>query len=254
MRDSDTGYCVHFATALTVLLRAADIPARYVTGYAFDAKGGMKTIVRASDAHAWVEYMDPYTGWTVLDATPADWMDQDETQPTESIDTTQPVVTDPTDSTEETEATETTQPDTEPEATTQATSPDDDEVSGEEEKSGIRWLLAAAEIILWAVGAAAVVIAQYRIRRAHKLRKMRKGHRNKRALAMWQEAKRMARLTGQLLPSDLRKLAEKARFSQHTLTQAELLEFKLWLEQAECALREKPWIVRLAIKLIWAVV
>lgn len=251
LRRSETGYCVHFATALAVLLRAADIPARYVTGYAFEARGGMKTIVRASDAHAWVEYMDPHTGWTVLDATPEDWTQQD-AQTTTPTEVTEPVVTGPTEPTGETVPTETTQPDTEPEETTQATTPNSGAEPGGEQKTNSRWLL-TAEVLLWIIGGLTVMIGQYGIRRAVKLRKMRKGHRNRRAMAMWQETKRMARLTGQKLPEDLRALAEKAKFSQHTLTAAELLEFKLWLENANNKLNEKPWITRVIIRLVWAV-
>ncbi len=66
---TDTGYCVHFASAAVVLLRATGIPARYVTGYMFSSLGG-KTTVRGYHAHAWAEYLDPDRGWVILDATP----------------------------------------------------------------------------------------------------------------------------------------------------------------------------------------
>ena len=70
LESSDTGYCVHFASATTVLLQAAGIPARYVNGYLVDVAAGETTIVYSSDAHAWVEYWLPGFGWTVLEATP----------------------------------------------------------------------------------------------------------------------------------------------------------------------------------------
>lgn len=69
---SETGYCVHYATAATVLLKAADIPARYVSGYMVEVTAGVPTPVRQSNAHAWVEYWLPGFGWTILEATPAD--------------------------------------------------------------------------------------------------------------------------------------------------------------------------------------
>lgn len=249
LQESDTGYCVHFASALAVLLRAADIPARYVTGYAFEVRAGMKTVVRASDAHAWVEYLDPRTGWTVLDATPEDWTRQEETETTKPTEVTEPVVTDPTEPTDETEATETTQPDTEPEATTQATSPGGDTQPGEESKINLSWLM----LVLWIAGLAAVLVGQYSARRAYRRRRMRSGQHNKRALYLWQEVKRMARTTGKTPPEQLKELAEKAKFSQHTLTEKELQELEAWLEQAGKCLQEKPWIVRLVLRLIWAV-
>jgi transglutaminase-like putative cysteine protease len=40
LREGDRGYCVHFASAAAVLLRAAGIPARYVTGYMAEVVSG----------------------------------------------------------------------------------------------------------------------------------------------------------------------------------------------------------------------
>ncbi|MEO8847614.1 MAG: DUF3488 and DUF4129 domain-containing transglutaminase family protein [Casimicrobiaceae bacterium] len=59
--DERRGFCEHFASAFTVLLRDAGIPARVVTGYQggeINPRGGYM-IVRQSDAHAWSEaYVD----------------------------------------------------------------------------------------------------------------------------------------------------------------------------------------------------
>ncbi|MBR0445941.1 MAG: transglutaminase domain-containing protein [Oscillospiraceae bacterium] len=71
LEDSDTGYCVHFATAATVLLQAAGIPARYVTGYALQVRENCVSLVRSRHAHAWVEYWLPGFGWAVLEVTPS---------------------------------------------------------------------------------------------------------------------------------------------------------------------------------------
>jgi transglutaminase-like putative cysteine protease len=55
--DSRRGFCEHYAGAFTVLLRAAGIPARIVTGYQGGEMNpdGDYMIVRQSDAHAWAE-------------------------------------------------------------------------------------------------------------------------------------------------------------------------------------------------------
>jgi transglutaminase-like putative cysteine protease len=55
--DSRRGFCEHYASAFAVLLRAAGIPARVVTGYQGGELNprGNYLIVRQSDAHAWVE-------------------------------------------------------------------------------------------------------------------------------------------------------------------------------------------------------
>jgi protein-glutamine gamma-glutamyltransferase len=55
--DSKRGFCEHYASAFVVLLRAAGVPARVVTGYQggeINPSGGYM-IVRQSDAHAWAE-------------------------------------------------------------------------------------------------------------------------------------------------------------------------------------------------------
>lgn len=66
------GICSDFATAATLLLRAAGIPARYVEGYqikddSVDIYGNY--IVKAEQAHAWsTAYIEGY-GWLELDGT-----------------------------------------------------------------------------------------------------------------------------------------------------------------------------------------
>ena len=66
------GHCEYFASALAVMLRTLGIPARVVTGFqsgVFNPLSGWQ-VVRASDAHAWVEAWLEDSGWTVFDATP----------------------------------------------------------------------------------------------------------------------------------------------------------------------------------------
>jgi len=67
------GFCEHYASAFTVLMRAAEVPARIVTGY----QGGQLNeigdyyIVRQSDAHAWSEVWLAGQGWVRVDPTAA---------------------------------------------------------------------------------------------------------------------------------------------------------------------------------------
>ena len=66
------GHCEYFASAMTVLLRSLGIPARYATGFLpgeFNDLAG-DYIVRASDAHAWVEVYFPGYDWITFDPTP----------------------------------------------------------------------------------------------------------------------------------------------------------------------------------------
>lgn len=71
MFDTRDGYCEHYSSAFTVLMRMAGIPARVVTGYQggyFNSTGGY-FLVRQSDAHAWSEVWLQGSGWTRADPT-----------------------------------------------------------------------------------------------------------------------------------------------------------------------------------------
>ena len=67
------GYCEHFSSAFAVLMRAAGIPSRVVTGYAGGYRNpiGGYWEVRRSDAHAWAEVWLPRRGWVRVDPTAA---------------------------------------------------------------------------------------------------------------------------------------------------------------------------------------
>jgi transglutaminase-like putative cysteine protease len=68
------GHCEYFASAMAVMLRTIGIPSRVVTGFQsgeFNPVSGW-LVIRASDAHSWVEAWLPQRGWTVFDPTPPD--------------------------------------------------------------------------------------------------------------------------------------------------------------------------------------
>jgi transglutaminase-like putative cysteine protease len=67
------GFCGHFASAFTTLMRAAGIPARVVAGYQGGDWNpvGEYLIVRQSHAHAWSEVWLPGNGWRRVDPTAA---------------------------------------------------------------------------------------------------------------------------------------------------------------------------------------
>ena len=71
--DTRAGYCQHFSSAFVVLMRAAGIPARVVTGYAGGYRNpiGDYWLVRRSDAHAWAEVWLAGRGWVRVDPTAA---------------------------------------------------------------------------------------------------------------------------------------------------------------------------------------
>lgn len=71
--ETRRGFCEHFASAFVVVMRAAGVPARVVTGY----QGGELNpldgfwVIRQSDAHAWAEIWSPANGWVRVDPTAA---------------------------------------------------------------------------------------------------------------------------------------------------------------------------------------
>ena len=68
------GHCEYFASAMAVMLRTIGIPSRVVNGFRggeFNSLTG-SYIVRARDAHSWVEAYFPGQGWIGFDPTPPD--------------------------------------------------------------------------------------------------------------------------------------------------------------------------------------
>jgi transglutaminase-like putative cysteine protease len=70
--DRKKGHCEYFASSMAVMLRSLGIPSRIVTGF----RGGEfndltgQYVVRASNAHSWVEAYFPTYGWVSFDPTP----------------------------------------------------------------------------------------------------------------------------------------------------------------------------------------
>jgi transglutaminase-like putative cysteine protease len=70
--DRRAGHCEYFASAMAVMLRLTGIPARVATGFqtgVFNPVSGW-WVIRAQDAHSWVEAWLPGRGWTTFDPTP----------------------------------------------------------------------------------------------------------------------------------------------------------------------------------------
>jgi transglutaminase-like putative cysteine protease len=71
--DTKQGFCEHYSGSFVVLMRAAGIPARVVTGYQGGEVNtvGNYLIVRQADAHAWAEVWLEERGWVRIDPTAA---------------------------------------------------------------------------------------------------------------------------------------------------------------------------------------
>ena len=262
LQEAQYGYCVHFASAATVMLRAAGIPARYVTGYALEVRPGVRATVAMSNGHAWVEYFDSQRGaWMILEATPGDGIEMLPTEP--PVTTEPPTTTEPPDNTEPpatTEPSDTTEP-TEPPATTnpqgEPTEPSESEPTqpGQQQdppREVPAWVWKIFAVLAWMLAALLAIWGQYRLRKWLRYRWMRCGKPNEQALRMRKVVGRYARALKQKLPERLSELADKARFSQHTLTNGELAEFADYLHDCEKQIRDMAWYRRLFLRLILA--
>ena len=66
------GHCEYFASSMAVMLRSLGIPARLVNGFRTGEFNDLTSqyVVRASNAHSWVEVFFPGRGWIAFDPTP----------------------------------------------------------------------------------------------------------------------------------------------------------------------------------------
>ena len=234
LEEADSGYCVHFATAAAVLLRAMEIPARYVTGYAFQVKAGETTVVTSDRAHAWVEYYDEAWGvWRVLEVTPPDLGQEEETEPTETHTAPPPPTTEP----------EVTEPVTKPQQEIQRPSQQGGDTSVDENSQKIQAMKQVIPAVML------VMPVQRRVR----IRRRRRAHApNARALARWQEVELICHACGKDVPEELEALAQKAKFSQHTLTAEEVKTFDTWLKTGRKELKKLPFWKRLFCRYVLA--
>ena len=249
LEESETGYCVHFATAATVLLRAAGIPARYVEGYMVSCTEGSNQVVSSQDAHAWAEYYDSDScAWRVLEATPAD-PDEEEIEPSTAIPETEPPETE--ESVTESEATSdnNTNQNSIPEKPEDSTEiPVEQDVEKEPYKAPV-WM---KTVFLWLLIIACIPLQSYaRIYRKRILRN--RGSPNEQVIERWIQTQSLAKLLKEPYPEELHNLAQKAKFSQHKMKPEELQEFEDYQRQLSKQIQGQSWYQRIIFKWISAV-
>lgn len=223
LEDSDTGYCVHFASACVAMLRALGIPARFVSGYVVQAQANQWTTVTVDNAHAWAEYYVSGVGWIPLEATPsggvADTAQQDTPETTEPTQHNMDV------------------PQTKPSVTApEPTVPHTTEGNKAAPPMGwIGWSFLGLGMAVLAVVLRRSIICLLR------RRKQAMGNRNSQALACWHSINCLAKQAGQAIPEELEATVLKARFSQHQLTRAELKSLQVQEAALLALLRKAPW-------------
>lgn len=211
LRESQRGYCVHFATATAMLLRTMGIPARYVTGYLVQGAPGAWVTVTQDDAHAWVEYWVSGLGWVPLDPTPsntdADQIPEPDQMPQEPAQ----LIEEP-------------EPD-QPELQI----PNQPEVSGDSVQDLDNTSSPISRQWLWLLILPGLVLLVW-LRRKLVLRSWEercdRGDPNRQALELWRRICCLDRVNDEEPEEVLLSLAEKARFSQHALTKEELEQLR----------------------------
>ena len=204
LTESETGYCVHFATAATMLLRYFNIPARYVNGYVIDTTAGEWVDVTQNEAHAWVEFYSRSQGWCLLEVTP----EVGDAQLRAEAQEEEPDYTPPE------EEQEPEKPDI----------PEEEEPQPEETPAPIdtekRFVI--PKWVWYAVGFIAICVAWNVTIRKLRQRYVNTGGRNKRTVRLYRRIVFLSRLIDEKPDEDVSGIANKARFSQHTVTEDEL--------------------------------
>ena len=207
LSESHEGYCMHFASAATLMLRYLGVPARYVVGYVADVPDSGKVKVPDSAAHAWVEiYLDGY-GWEPIEVTPAYSGGTPGQSTTAAAATPTPTATPKPSATAAptASAAPTPTPSQAPDATEDETEPLD-----------LRFLL----IPLAAVLVILAFPANRAFGRARREKKLRQENTNQAVIAAYRYLKKLERW-GYETPEEIFELAKKAKFSPHTLTEEE---------------------------------
>jgi hypothetical protein len=233
LADSDTGYCVHFATATVVLLRAAGVEARYVEGYMFTGRNGEEVTVTADQAHAWAEYYEPILdAWIPIEATPAD-LTAEEIPETEAPSTEPEIPTLP-------DHRETTAPTTD--------SPIEEGGSPGAEKPEQPNQTLKIPLWLWMVLLPVPLAELQRLLRRYLRSRGPKADANGQALALWAQMEDLYGLLNTQPPEACCAIARRAKYSPHRITGEELAELEAAFEEAKHRISGAGWFVRLKAK------
>ena len=240
LTQSHTGYCIHFATAAVALYRTLGIPARVCEGYLVNNTApGSSVKVTGADAHAWAEVYVDGLGWVPVEVTAS--AAEGEYQPSEGSVAPTPEAH-PSE-----EPLEQTPPPEQGEAETPSeTNPDESgstpalpanrpgETGPGTTASARQPMSPALRAMLMGLVAlaalAALIFGRYLILRKLLQARLCDPDGKKRCVNFYRQAERVLRYGGEM-PSELQQCAEKARFSQHEISEEELQRCAAQLEE-----------------------
>ncbi len=243
LRDSHRGYCMHYASAAALMLRAVGVPARYVSGFTADCLPGQQADVPDRAAHAWVEVWVSGFGWYPVEVTPAaafQWYGHGDAAPSPT----------PSDSAQESESPAPT-PTPEPGASAAPSAEPSAAVDGPADSPGVAALSAVLKALAAIAGALVLLWLGQRLPKKLRAKRLSSPDRNKAALYAYGCLRRLERWGGRVDERAV-DLAQKAKFSQHTLTPEELAELRGLAdrERARLCAQLSP-VKRLAFRYLW---
>lgn len=255
LTESHRGYCMHFASAATLMLRYLDVPARYVSGFVADVQRGRMITVPDYNAHAWVEIYLPNYGWYPVEVTPgyegngnpAAPFIEEPPSPEPSPGETPSESPTPTPVPSATATPSPTKPSASPSPSPSLTL---------EPNLWQKILSTILGVLKWVGVAAAFTLAvwlgQYLPKRYRKKR-LNSPDVNRAVLNGYHYLLRLARWGGQMEPYVL-ELAQKARFSQHTLTDEERrLVVSLFHEERRRIPEGLSFVKKLLFRYLWGI-
>ena len=217
LENSKQGYCIHFATAATLMLRALDVPARLTSGFIVTVPAGSagRTVaVTDRSAHAWVEVFFDNIGWLPLEVTPAG-ADNDVPYGGPYLGLNRP-------SGSAFEEEEDLYPDWYYDQLQQGRNPqvaDDNAGAGARPQPGSMAQLIGMIAASCLIAAFAALIIRREIGRRRRYRRFAQEDANSAVIQIWRYMSRISRRVQP--PPEYEALALRARFSQHRITEDE---------------------------------
>ena len=229
LTQSHTGYCIHFATAAVALYRTLGIPARVCEGYLVNNTApGSSVKVTGADAHAWAEVYLDGLGWVPVEVTAS--AAEGEYQPSEGsvAPTPEALPSDPLEQTPPPEGEDETPSESNPDepGSTPAlpanrpgeTAPSSSSSAPQPMSPALRAVLTGLAVL---AALAALIFGRYLILRKLLQARLHDPDGKKRCINFYRQAECVLRYGGEM-PPELQQCAEKARFSQHEISQEEL--------------------------------
>ena len=224
LEQAQTGYCIHYATAATVIYRALGIPARVADGFLFRAEAGEFVDVLQANEHAWVEvYMDGL-GWIPVEVTGSAGATEEPIQESETPEPSEPALTPPQESSDPTDTEETPPPVQWPRLSDSLPVGIITSQPKEDGHSTSRTLIRVLDALLLAL-LLLFVLSILPVVRLLRLKLMRsriaQPDRQKAAVWVWKYASKVSKFSTKI-PDTITICAEKAAFSQHGISETEL--------------------------------